>query len=257
MTTGVCLQSAEGLRRYSSSERRMRFVIEPILLIIIFYCTWHGCKRGAVNAAISLAMLVIAAAAGLFISAGAADDASYLLRPFIAGCMDSQYEMQAAENAGIDTSSIEKSIAEQPELALPYIEQCLEDAGFSPSRAAHYAQKGAGIYNETEHDATMSAAQAASAAIAYAVGAVFMAALILLLFSIIRQAFGLRFRITDNASADIYGGAAFGFGYGFVCCICLCWVLSFCGILIGKGTLNDGLFSRFFLMLSTMADKIF
>ena len=149
------------------------------------------------------------------------------------------------------------TISEQPELVLPYAEECLKSLGFSSYRASHYAQNGAGIYNETELDATMSVSQAGSAAIAYAIGAVFMAMLILLLISIIKQAFGLRFRITDNADADIYGGAAFGFGYGFVCCICLCWVLSFCGILIGNRTLDDGLFSRFFLLLSTMADKIF
>ena len=235
----------------------MRFVIELSLLLIIFYCTWRGCKRGAVNAAISFVSLVLAAVVGLFISSGAADDAAYLLRPFIAGCIDSQYEMQAAENAGIDSSRIEMTISEQPELVLPYAEECLKSLGFSSYRASHYAQKGAGIYNETELDATMSVSQAGSAAIAYAIGAVFMAMLILLLISIIKQAFGLRFRITDNADADIYGGAAFGFGYGFVCCICLCWVLSFCGILIGNRTLDDGLFSRFFLLLSTMADKIF
>lgn len=238
-------------------ERQMRFVIELILLIIIFYCTWRGSRRGAVNAAISFVSLILAAAGGLFISAGAADDAAYLLRPFIAGCIDSQYETQAAENAGIDSVRIEMTISRQPELMRPYAEECLKSLGFSPSRAAHYAQKGAEIYDETELDATMSAAQAGSAAIAYAIGAVFMAMLILLLISIVKQVFGLRFRITDNADADIYGGAAFGFGCGFAGCICLCWVLSFCGILIGNETLDDGLFSRLFLLLGTMADKIF
>ena len=75
--------------------------------------------------------------------------------------------------------------------------------------------------------------------------------------SLIKQIFGLRFRITDNVDADLYGGAAFGFARGCIYCICLCWLLSFCGNMIGKTTLDDGLFSRFFLLLSNAADKLF
>lgn len=79
----------------------------------------------------------------------------------------------------------------------------------------------------------------------------------MLFISLIKQIFALRFRIRDNDELDLYGGAAFGFLRGFAYCICLCWLLSFCGNIIGKTTLDDGLFSRFFLALGNVADKIF
>lgn len=114
------------------------------------------------------------------------------------------------------------------------------------------------MYSSYEIDATTAAAHArGSEAVAYAICSVIFFLLIMLFISLIKQIFGLRFRITDNVDADLYGGAAFGFARGCIYCICLCWLLSFCGNMIGKTTLDDGLFSRFFLLLSNAADKLF
>lgn len=235
----------------------MRFVIELSLLLIIFYCTWRGYRRGAVNAAISLAAVVIAVTAGLIISSDTAPSMAYPIRPFIAGYIDSQLESEAARDAGIDETRIEDTIRETPELLTPYTDSCLRSLGFSESRAANYRDNAKRVYLSYEIDATTAAAHAGSEAVAYATGAVIFFSLIMLLISLIKQIFGLRFRITDNADIDLYGGAAFGFVRGCVYCTCLCWLLSFCGNMIGKETLSNGLFSRFFLMLSNVTDKIF
>lgn len=235
----------------------MRFVIELILLIILFYSTWHGYRRGAVNAAISLAVFAISVLGALLISSCAADNAAYVLRPFVAGGIDTQYEAQAAENIGIGDVHIEESLAERPELVRAYAKECLMGIGFSEKRAEHYSLDAERIYGETELDATTAAAHAASGAIAYMLFALVLFGLIRLAFSVIMQVFDLRFRITDNADLDLYGGAALGFLRGFFCCVFVCWVLSFCGIIIGKTTLDDGVFSRFFMLLDTAADRIF
>ena len=97
----------------------MRFVIELSLLLIIFYCTWRGYRRGAVNAAISLAAVVIAALCGFLIASSAAPSMAYPLRPFLAGYIDSQLETEAARCAGIDETRIEDTIKENPELLTP------------------------------------------------------------------------------------------------------------------------------------------
>ena len=220
----------------------MRFVIELSLLLIIFYCTWRGYRRGAVNAAISLLAVIIAVTGGLAISSSAAPSAAYPLRPLLAGYLDSQLEAEAARSAGIDETRIEDTIKERPELLTPYAESCLESLGFNERRAESYCA---------------NAAHAGSEAVAYAICSVIFFLLIMLFISLIKQIFGLRFRITDNVDADLYGGAAFGFARGCIYCICLCWLLSFCGNMIGKTTLDDGLFSRFFLLLSNAADKLF
>ena len=235
----------------------MRFVIELSLLLIIFYCTWRGYRRGAVNAAISLAAIVIASLCGLVIASSAAPSMAYPLRPFLAGYIDSQLETEAARAAGIDDTRIEDTIREDPELLTPYAESCLESLGFNEMRAKSYCGNVQSIYSEYEIDATTAAAHAGSEAVAYAICSVIFFLLAMLLISLIKQIFGLRFRITDNADIDLYGGAAFGFACGCVYCTGLCWLLSFCGNMIGRQTLDDGLFSRFFLMLSNAADKIF
>lgn len=235
----------------------MRFVIELSLLLIIFYCTWRGYRRGAVNAAISLFAVIIAVTGGLAISSSAAPSAAYPLRPLLAGYLDSQLEAEAARSAGIDETRIEDTIKEKPELLTPYAESCLESLGFNEKRAESYCANAQKVYSAYEIDATTAAAHAGSEAVAYAICSVIFFLLIMLFISLIKQIFGLRFRITDNVDADLYGGAAFGFARGCIYCICLCWLLSFCGNMIGKTTLDDGLFSRFFLMLSNAADKLF
>ncbi len=235
----------------------MRFVIELSLLLIIFYCTWSGYRRGAINAAISLAAVLVSVFAALLIASSAAPSMAYPLRPLVAGYIDSQLEEEAARHAGIDETRIEDSIREAPELLTPYTESCLESLGFDAQRAADWSGNAQRIYAEYDIDATTAAAHAGSEALAYAICSLIFFPLIMLFISLIKQIFALRFRIRDNEELDLYGGAAFGFLRGFAYCICLCWLLSFCGNIIGKTTLDDGLFSRLFLVLSNVADKIF
>lgn len=125
----------------------MRFVIELSLLLIIFYCTWRGYRRGAVNAAISLLAVIIAVTGGLAISSSAAPSAAYPLRPLLAGYLDSQLEAEAARSAGIDETRIEDTIKEKPELLTPYAESCLESLGFNEKRAESYCANAQKVYS--------------------------------------------------------------------------------------------------------------
>ena len=145
----------------------MRFVIELSLLLIIFYCTWRGYRRGAVNAAISLLAVIIAVTGGLAISSSAAPSAAYPLRPLLAGYLDSQLEAEAARSAGIDETRIEDTIKERPELLTPYAESCLESLGFNERRAESYCANAQKVYSSYEIDATTAAAHAGSEAVAY------------------------------------------------------------------------------------------
>lgn len=147
----------------------MRFVIELSLLLIIFYCTWRGYRRGAVNAAISLLAVIIAVTGGLAISSSAAPSAAYPLRPLLAGYLDSQLEAEAARSAGIDETRIEDTIREKPELLMPYAESCLESLGFNERRAESYCANAQKVYSAYEIDATTAAAHAGSEAVAYAI----------------------------------------------------------------------------------------
>lgn len=233
----------------------MRFVIEIILLIIIFYCTWHGFRRGAVNAGISLLALIISLAGAMLLSSGMSDSAAYIIRPFVSGYIDSQYEEKVLDNMGIEGLGAEEAIAAEPELMAEYANGCMLAFGFDKARASLLSPVAAGIYNDGGTSPTDAASEAICGAAAFASCMILMFILIMLFISFIKQFFDLSFRIQDNADIDLYGGAALGFAQGFIYCVFLCWLLSFCGIIIGMTTLSDGLFSRFFLMFGSVLDK--
>ena len=238
----------------NTKKIKMRFVIEIILLIIIFYCTWDGFRRGAVNAGISLLALVISLAGAILLSGEMSGGAAYIIRPFVSGYIDSQYEEKVLDNMGIEGLGADEAIAAEPELMGEYANECMLAFGFDKARAAHLSPRAAEIYSAGDMTPTAAVSQAICGAVAFAACMILMFILIMLFISFIKQFFDLSFRIQDNADVDLYGGAALGFAQGFIYCVFLCWLLSFCGIIIGMTTLSDGLFSRFFLMLGSVID---
>lgn len=226
-----------------------------ILLAIIFYCTWHGFRRGAVNAGISLLALVLSLAGAMLLSGKMADGAAYILRPFVAGYIDSQYEEAVLDGMGIEGVGADEAIAAEPSLMAGYANECMLAFGFDAGLSSRLSPAAAEIYGDGVLSPTDAVSQTICTAIAYAVCMILMFILIMLFISFIKQIFELSFRIRDNADVDLYGGAALGFAQGFIYCVFLCWLLGFCGIIIGMTTLSDGLFSRFFLMLGSVFDK--
>lgn len=232
----------------------MRFVIEAILLIIIFYCTWHGFRRGAVNALINLAAITASLTAALLLSGAVSGGAAYIISPFVTGYIDSQYEERVLQNMGINDLGADEAISVEPELMGEYAYECMLAFGINSDRAAHLSPRAAEIYDAGETEATQAVSDTICGAFSFVLCMILMFIIIMIFISLIKQIFNLNFRIQDNVDLDLYGGAAFGCVSGFIYCIILCWLLSFCGIIIGTDTLNDGLFSRFFLLPGTLID---
>lgn len=232
----------------------MRFVIEAILLTIIFYCTWHGFKRGAVNAGINLAGIVVSLTAAALLSGAISGGAAYIISPFVGGYIDSQYEEKVLENMGIDAIGADEAISAEPNKMDEYAYECMLAFGINADRAAHLSQMAAELYNEGDARATDAVALTICEGLSFALCMILMFIIIMIFISLIKQIFDLNFRIQDNVDLDLYGGAAFGCVSGFIYCIFLCWLLGFCGIIIGADTLYEGLFSRFFLLPGTLID---
>ena len=232
----------------------MRFVIEIILLIIIFYCTWHGFHRGAVNAGISLLALMISLAGAMLLSSEMSGGAAYIIKPFISGYLDSQYEDEVLDSIGVEGIGADEAIAAEPELMADYANESMLAFGFNEKRASLLSPRAAEIYGSGGTAPEDAVSSVICEAVAFAVCMILMFILIMFFISFIKQFFGLSFRIQDNADIDLYGGAALGFAQGFIYCVFLCWLLSFCGIIIGMTTLEDGLFSRFFLLPGSVID---
>lgn len=232
----------------------MRFVIETILLIIIFYCTWHGFRRGAVNAGISLMSIVASLAAAMLLSGAISGGAAYIISPFVSGYIDSQYEEKVLENMGIYDIGADEAISAEPELMDEYAGKCMLEFGINGDRAEHLSPRAEEIYGAGDASPTDAVSLAICEAFSFVLCMILMFIIIMIFISLIKQIFNLNFRIQDNVDLDLYGGAAFGCVSGFIYCIFMCWLLSFCGIIIGMDTLNDGLFSRFFLLPGNLID---
>ncbi len=206
------------------------------------------------NAGIGLLAIIISLASAMLIAGNISGGAAASIKPFVSGYINARYEEEILDNMGLDSFSAQDAISEKPELMGEYARECMLVFGFDEKRVEHLAPQAAEIYDSDGMPPTEAAAFMVCTAMAHAVSVILVFIIIMLFISFIKQFFELNFRIQDNADIDLYGGAALGFAQGFIYCTFVCWLLSFCGIIIGKTTLDDGLFSRFFLLIGSVFD---
>lgn len=206
------------------------------------------------NAGISLLTMIISLAGAMLLAGRMSEGAVYIIKPFVSGYIDSQYEEEVLENMGLEGLGADEAIAAAPEHMEEYARECMLAFGFNEKRVSTLAPIASDIYRTGDMSPAAATSTEMCRAMAFAVCMILMFILIMLFISLIKQIFGLSFRIRDNDDADLYGGAVLGFAQGFIYCVFLCWLLSFCGIIIGMTTLDDGLFSRFFLLPGSLID---
>ena len=85
--------------------------------------------------------------------------------------------------------------------------------------------------------------------ITYVGGLLLAFLMVLILLIALANVFNLSLRLPNMEIVDEIGGTVLGFVRGFVYCVLLCWVLSFFGLVIGRGTLEDTTLARFFLTI--------
>ena len=229
----------------------MTLIINIVLLAIIALCTWGGFKRGLVGGIAGLLAIVIALFGGSLLSATYSGEVIPALKPFVGGIIDTPSTRDAIlEELGYGSSdkSLNDILGEDPSLSYDYAYGCMEFVGFSTDRCTELANRAVALYDENaEMDMTEAAVEVLCDTITYVIGLLLAFLMILIILIAIANVGNLSFRLPNMESLDEIGGAVLGFLRGFLYCVLLCWVLSFFGILLGRGTLEDTALARFFL----------
>ena len=228
----------------------MKIIIDILLLVIIALCTWNGYKRGLVGGVAGILAIVIALFGSSLLSSAYAHEVVPALEPFVDGYIDSQKTRdEVLERLGYGNSdlSLEDILAQDSSLRYDYAYECMERIGFYEKRSEEMATK-AVAYADSENVSMTEAVVAVLCRTITHVGGLMLAFLLILIFLItIANVGNLSFRLPNMETLDEIGGAVLGFVKGFIYCVLLCWVLSFFGLIIGKGTMSDTVLGRFFL----------
>ena len=228
----------------------MKLIIDVVLLAIIALCTWGGYKRGLVGGVAGVLAIIIAVFGGTLLSSAYAGEVVPALEPFVDGYVDSQKSRdQMLENMGYGDSdlSLEDIIAEDPSLRYDYASEAMRLMGFHEKRTEELADKAIELSETTGASLTEAIVAVLCDTITYVAGLTIAFLLILILLIAFANVLNLSLRLPNMETLDEVGGAVIGFAQGFVYCVFLAWFLSFFGIIIGRGTLENTVLAKFFL----------
>ena len=237
----------------------MKVIIDIILLAIIALCTWSGYRKGLVGGIAGILAIVIALFGGSLLSSAYAHEVVPALEPFVDGYMDSQKNRDAVlEELGYGGSdlSLEDVLAQDSSLRYDYAYECLTNAGFYSMRAETLADEAVALADENNMNMTEAVVSVLCDTVTYVVGIVIAFLLILIFFVAVANIGNLSFRLPNMENLDELGGAVLGFIKGFMYCVLLCWLLSFCGLIIGKETLSGTTLARFFLAFRSITNGL-
>ena len=229
----------------------MKAVIDILLLIIIALCTWSGYKRGLVGGVASLLAIIIALLGGSIVSAAYSHEVVPAFEPFVDGYVDSgNIREQVLENMGYGDSdlSLEDIISQDSSLRFDYAYETLCLVGMYQQRAEEMAAEAVALSDASGMNMTDSVVSVLCNRVTY-IGALSIGFLLLLILMVaVANMFNLSFRLPNMENVDEIGGAVLGFVEGFVYCVLISWVLSYLGLIIGRGTMEGTTLGRFFLL---------
>lgn len=233
----------------------MRAAIDIVLVAILAYCTWMGNKKGLINTVVSILAIVVALYGGSLLSSAFSSQIIPAFQPFAGGIIESK-EDAALADMGCAGTSVNDVIAADPNGAYEYALHVFQQVGIHEKRAATMAQQAKALHDGKDIAMNDALEQVFCKDILYVAGTVLAAILILILFTVIANIANLTFHIPNHPKLEVDGGIAAGFVRGFVFCVLLCWCLSFCGLIIGKTTLQSSLLARFFLLFGIITAGI-
>jgi hypothetical protein len=234
----------------------MRAVIDLVLLAILAYCTWMGYKRGVVNAALGILAIVVALYGGSLLSSAFAGQLIPAFQPFASGIIETKSDKALADMKMGTDLSIEDIVTKDASKKYDYCLYVYEEAGMYEKRAQTMAKEAAELSDKKDINIEDASEQIFCSDILYVGGTVLAAILILIVFGVIANLANLTFHIPNAPKFEVIGGTAAGFLKGFALCVLLCWLLSFCGLMIGKDVLDKSILTRFFLLFGFLTAGI-
>lgn len=238
----------------------MSIILDLILLVIVAMCIWDGYRRGLIGGIAAILAIIVALLGGNYLSDSYSSAAIPVLEPFIDGYIDSQKTRNLVLDKmgyGSTDLSLEDVLSSDSSLRLDYAVLCMEELGFHEQRAEELAESAVRYSDQNDTNMTEAVIMVLCDTICYVAGFALCFLLILILLVAISNIGYLAFRLPDNLQLmDELGGALMGFLKGLIYCVLLCWLLSFLGVVIGKGTLNNTLLARFFMAFRFLTSNL-
>ena len=228
----------------------MKLIIDVALLVIIALCTWGGFKRGLIGGIAGLLAIVIALFGGSLLSSAYSAEVIPALKPFVNGYIDTPQtrdDILADLGYGSSDRSLDDILAADPSLRYDYAYGCITAVGFSSDRAEELAAKSVALSEERGLSMKDAVVAVLCDTITYVAGLLLAFLMILILLIALGNVFNLSLRLPNMELLDEISGTILGLARGVVYCVLLCWILSFFGLVIGRGTLEDTTLARFFL----------
>ena len=233
----------------------MRAAIDIILLLILAYCTWTGYKRGMINTCAGTLAIVVALYAGSLLSSAFSSKIMPAFQPFASGIIESKEDAAIADMGYVGTS-VEDIVASAPNAKYIYATYVFEETGIHFRRADNMARQVVELSDGQNIGVNEALEQVFCKDVLYIAGTVLTGVLVLILFAVIASLANLTFHVPNAPKVDVIGGTAAGFVKGFVFCVLLCWLLSFCGLIIGREVLTKSILTRFFLLFEFLTAGI-
>lgn len=229
----------------------MSIIIDVLLLAFIVLCCRKGAKRPLGATIVSIIVFIISMTGAGYLSREYSGVMQTALDPFLSGLMESQGAPKVQEDMGMRKSaiSVNDKIEEDATFIYEYTEACLNELGIAGGTAEQFSKLSAQkLVNGTPANDAVNATYCE--AVSYFIGVIIAFALLIIFLSVVVELTHLKpkFKLS-SADSELYGTIA-GFVKGVVLCIALCWVLSFCGIVIGRHTLDDSILGKFLLSLN-------
>lgn len=237
----------------------MKVIIDVVLLIIIALCTWNGYKRGLVGGIAGILAIIISLFGGSLLSSAFAHEVVPTIEPFVDGYVDSQKNREAVlETLGYGDSdlSLEDILAQDSSLRYDYAYGCISNLGVYDKRAEALAEKAVKLADENSMKMTDAVVTVMCDTVTFVAALAVAFLLILIFFVALGNVGNLSFRLPNMENVDEIGGAVLGFVKGFLYCVLLCWLLSFLGLVIGKGAMGHTTLGRFFLIFDFLTGSL-
>lgn len=233
----------------------MRIVIDIVISAILLYCVWRGMKRGVISELVCVLIILTALCASAALASKVPADVTVTMKPFVSGVVEAQGHNAAMEALGLKEKglSITEAMKDDPDALYNYCRECLIQSGIHENNADDLALRAAKLAEKERP--TEAVVDEVCEAAAFVISMLLIFIIIIVIMSVAVNMLNLQHSL-ENEKLDLWGGAALGLLYGMVLSLFLCWLLSFCGIIIGRTTLDDGLLSRFFMLFEPITDII-
>lgn len=232
-------------------------ITDIVLIAIIVYNIWTGWRRGLILSVFSIIALVIALVGANLVADTFHEEFTDIVDPFIGGVVDTfvNGELTETDENGSVVSVISDTDA-TVEQKHGIVLNVLLSLGLSEKEANSYTEEICSKLQQTGGSISAQVTETMTDAFTYA--AVFIIAffLLLIIFIAIGNLINLAFRIPGVRFVNEIGGGVFGLVRGLIIVMLIAWLMSFLGLVLPDGFIENSRVLAYFIDHNPMVDLL-